>query len=361
MNTLRLAGLTGGLLLLLLAASPASAADPSPGDPVRVTLVGGTLVDGILISMDEQTVVLEMDGDEFTLRRSQVEAVEAAPAAAPATTAPSWEEPAESEGFETVDDGSAASGVGPEDTRERWILRAGSVGLSPRFSPWGGSELNEDLIVGLTVDVWLAEWIGIEANVSFFPRGIGNDNNSRSLAAAVLRLLTDDSFRLEAVERHLAWTVSAVFLPFWGHLGPPGAPGAAVDFVVALGGGMEFDAIEMLELDRTYGELGSAVAAASPQAYTRPVVNLAFGSRLWVLPQLGFRVEGRLLGGPVTVLNHDTQEALQHNARLGPTVNRLDCGGSFDDGPICKTAWEGSFTVEFGVDFGLGVRRGGGS
>jgi hypothetical protein len=339
------------VLVLLLAPIAAEASEPGPGDPVRVTLVGGTAVDGVLVSIDDEVIVLDMDGQDFTLRRSRVESIEA-------TSADTSERRAQDDelvGEDPSESLDASPGSGPEDVRRRWIRRAGSVGLSPRLSPFGGNQFNEDLTLGLTADIWLAEWIGIEANVSVFPLGDGSNSNAKNLAVAVLRLL-DPSFRLEAIERHAAWTVSVALLPVWGHLGPPGAPGLSVDFLLALGAGMEFDAVEMLAHEMTGpGADGTVVTDLAP--YTRPVFNLVFGTRLWPTRWLGFRVEGRLMGGPVTVLDFSTDEAAATNRNLGPLANRLTCTDASITEKACTTGWEGSFTVEFAVDFGLGVRR----
>ncbi len=247
---------------------------------------------------------------------------------------------------------------GPDALHDRWIRRAGSVELSPRLSPFGSTRFNEDFVVGLTGDVWLTEWLGIEANVSLFPLGGPDHHNETGLSLAILRLLASD-FRLEAVERHAAWTLSVALLPLWGHLAPPLAPPAGVDLLVALGAGVELDAIELLAHDGVVG-IDEHADRTSAEPWVHPVLNLVVGSRLWLSRHLALRVEGRLLGGPVTVLDFSEDRAAATNRELGPTATRLTCDDDSvpDAAKACTTAWEGSFTVELGLDFGLGPRRG---
>jgi len=98
----------------------------------------------------------------------------------------------------------------------------------------------------------------------------------------------------------------------------------------------------------------------SAEPWVHPVLNLVVGSRLWLSRHLALRVEGRLLGGPVTVLDFSEDRAAATNRELGPTATRLTCDDDSvpDAAKACTTAWEGSFTVELGLDFGLGPRRG---
>lgn len=241
-----------------------------------------------------------------------------------------------------------------EDMSGPAIHRAGSVGLSPRVSPLGATDLNDDFTLGLTVDLWPADWIGVEANASFFPLGAGAHDNSSGVAVAVLRLL-ESSYRLEALERDAAVSVSVVVLPFRGHIGPPGAPGASMDFLLALGGGVEFDRVELLAHEGQPGVDEEAVRT-SVEPHVRGLLNFVFGTRMWLSPQLGLRVEGRLLGGPDRVLDRWDERAAETNREAGPGVSRLDCSGVRAAEVVCAVDWEGTFTVEFAVDFGLGAR-----
>lgn len=66
------------------AATAAPPKEPTVGDEVLVTLVGGKKVTGEIVEIDEKNVVLEVDGEEEPFRRAKVESI--VPAAAATTS-----------------------------------------------------------------------------------------------------------------------------------------------------------------------------------------------------------------------------------------------------------------------------------
>jgi len=235
-----------------------------------------------------------------------------------------------------------------------------SVTLSPRFSFLGGNALNEEITLGFTVDLWPSEVAGIEFNLSAFP--LAGADNSKTLATAVLGLLPPQS-RLESNDRVMSFTASLITAPFAGTLAPPGAPPVFIEFLAGVGGGLEVADVEMLACPGCNQGIAEVevVNTESPsgQRYVRPVANLLIGSRLFPKPGFGLRVDLRLMGGPVTVLNFDDALAREtNNSILGsqdPLLNRRSCLTSSD--AVCRVALESSLTIEFGIDISLGAPR----
>jgi hypothetical protein len=240
-----------------------------------------------------------------------------------------------------------------------------SVTLSPRFSRMGGNALNDDVTLGFTLDLWPVQKVGIEFNLSAFP--MAGSDNTKTLATAVLSLLPPQD-RLESNDRVMAFTTSLITAPFAGTLAPPGAPPIYIEFLLGIGGGLEIDDVEMLSCPtcnqgNPTAEIANAFDSPTGERYLRPIANLLIGSRIFPIPNLGFRTDLRLMGGPLTVLNYDDDSAREANRNLAsaqggnPLLNRLSCHTNED--AVCKIGFESSLTIEFGIDISLGAPRGG--
>jgi len=230
-----------------------------------------------------------------------------------------------------------------------------SVTLSPRFSFMGGNELNDELTLGFTLDLWPSEQAGVEFNVSAFP--LTGADNTKPLAPAVLRLLPPLEL-LESKDRVMAFTTSLITAPFSGTLAPPGAPPVFIEFLVGVGGGIEFADIEMLSYSVDADSYERVEVSVESGRYMRPVGNLLIGSRIFPMPGLGLRTDLRLMGGPGNVLSFDDESAANQNEFLrqsDPTLNRLSCLTNVE--AMCKLKLEASLTIEFGIDISLGAPR----
>jgi hypothetical protein len=248
-------------------------------------------------------------------------------------------------------------------TRPAAVLSAlpgASLTLSPRFSPMGGNKLGKDVTLGFTIDLWPSEQVGIEFNMSAFP--MSGADNTQPVAQALLSLLPIQEL-LEATDRVVALTASLITAPVAGTLAPPGVPPLFVEFLVGIGGGFEVGNVEMLACPGcTMGEqtieIANAIDSDNGEQYVRPVANLLIGSRIFPKPGLGLRADLRFLGGPATVLDFDDDWATDINRGLiafDPLLNRIDCATHAE--MICKTTFEGSITIEFGIDISLGAPR----
>ncbi len=228
-----------------------------------------------------------------------------------------------------------------------------SLTLSPRFSPMGGNHLNDEITLGLSVGFWPAEQIGVEWNLSVFPRN--GVENARGAAMAATRL-APQGHQLESIDRILAFSTTLIGAPFAGTIAPPGAPPVFVEFLVGVGIGVERSDIEMILWDDIADPIDPLFLANEEQIIERPVANFLLGSRIFPKPGLGLRIDARLLGGPSEVLDFEDEEASTQNRLLGDLANRSSCGSEGQG--ICKVNWEGSFTLELGIDISLGTARG---
>jgi hypothetical protein len=234
--------------------------------------------------------------------------------------------------------------------------KAVSLTLSPRFSPMGGNHLNEEITLGLSVGFWPAEQVGVEWNLSVFPRrGV---ENARGGATATLAL-APTGHQLESIDRIMAFSTTLIGAPFAGTIAPPGAPPVFAEFLVGVGIGVERSDIEMLLWDEATDPVDPLFIANEEQIIERPVANFLIGSRIFPKPGLGLRIDARLLGGPSQVLDFSSDDAaLVNNQLIVGEANRSSC--SDPETAVCKTKWEGSFTLELGIDISLGTPRGSG-
>jgi len=228
-----------------------------------------------------------------------------------------------------------------------------SLTISPRFSPLGGNHLNDEITLGLSVGFWPAEQIGVEWNLSVFPRS--GVENARGAASAAIQLAPRGE-QLESIDRILAFSTTLIGAPFAGTLAPPGAPPVFVEFLVGVGIGVERSDIEMLLWDDVTDPVAPLFLANEEQIIERPVANFLLGSRIFPKPGLGLRIDARLMGGPTEVLDFESEEAAEQNRLLHELANRSSCGSEGQG--ICKVSWEGSFTLELGIDISLGTARG---
>ena len=77
------------------------------------------------------------------------------------------------------------------------VDRAMSVAIAGRFGPLLGNPYNDDVGLGGTFGFWPARWFGVEVTGQAFV--LGGQDNTRTLAVAILRLL-DPSQRLESLD-----------------------------------------------------------------------------------------------------------------------------------------------------------------
>ena len=237
-------------------------------------------------------------------------------------------------------------------TREPLVLLSPRIGPAPPFPQMGlPAALNDELVLGLTVGIWPTRRLGLEVNLSGFP--LGGTENTQQLAIAVLRLL-DTSFRFESIDRDLSLTASVAALLLSGPISFFGAPEVHAELLLAFGGGIEKNSVEMLSYFND-GDSERAELAQAAQDWPRPVLNLSLGSRLFLHPKIGLRIDFRLQGGSATVLNYDDDQGAATNRELGNLANRLTCLDASipANEKACKTTLEFSAGVEIGLEFAV--------
>jgi len=230
------------------------------------------------------------------------------------------------------------------------VDRAMSVAIAGRFGPLLGNPYNDDVGLGGTFGFWPARWFGVEVTGQAFV--LGGQDNTRTLAVAILRLL-DPSQRLESLDLKGTLAFGPVFSPIRGWIAPPGAPGIHPQVLLGVGVAVSFHSVEMLNYTVDGAGTERALLAVEPQnlALAGPQVHL--GGRLGFTPWLGFRWDMRLLGWIDRVLNYDEDTAAAVNRNLGPLANRLSCDDPSMDA-ACKTTAGGALSVEFAVELTFG-------
>jgi hypothetical protein len=235
-----------------------------------------------------------------------------------------------------------------EDLDERPMLPTFLAAV--RFSPHAGDSLNTDFGFGGSFTVLPVPFVGVEVHALGHPTS--GFANSSDLASAISRLTPGQA--VESLDPALSFDVTAQFVPVSGYIAPPGAPAAAIDFLVGVGGGFQVVQIEKLALNID----GSALVYYD----TDPVVDSVrggfhglLGARLRPHPNVGFRVDARLLVGADEALDYSTPQNASDN-KDNPALRagtRLACEDP-STGAICALEAFTSFTFEFAAEFRFG-------
>jgi outer membrane beta-barrel protein len=244
--------------------------------------------------------------------------------------------------------------------RNKFFYKRGRVEIAPRFGYVVNNALNQEATFGLGVTYHFSERLGLEIAGDFAP--LGGTANTKSLTKAVLRVLNDDSFRLESVDPLAFVTASLVWYPMYGKLTPFSSFVVNLDFFFLFGLGWSMEHIEMVGMQNPQSPNEVITLGLQPaQTNHLFIANFGFGAKWYLTRWLSFRIDGRLYVSWDEVINFDEDEAAEHNRGLGANTNRLDCHGADEAGPICKvtfpTTWLVSGTLGFWAPGDKAARR----
>ena len=236
----------------------------------------------------------------------------------------------------------------PYKVRNKFFIKKGRLEITPNVGMITTNALNDEVLASLALTYHFSDRIGLEVNGGY--AFLGGENNSKSLAVAVLRLL-DANFRLESVDPGALVTVSAIWSPMYGKINPFGLAVINLDFFFTFGVGYMNESIEMLSY-LVDGAGAERAALAQPAELNHLfVLNFGFGAKVLMSKWFSLRLDGRILLTWDQELDYDQDETAELNRGLGPLANRLSCDDPSVQDKACKIVFPTTLILSVGGSF----------